>query len=192
MKLLILAILAVVWGAALIPPLLRSRSELRPNSSVNSFRRTLADMSRIPARPGQGRRADGSYAARPAAPVRALRPTPNGPSRSSAASRYGQYGPSSHADVARPLPTSGYSPGLARARANRAAMVRRRQNVLFTLVLVVVISAIGAITLGWPLFKLSLLVGLLLLAVYVWRLLAIRRDEQMRARHPYASYSDAA
>ena len=46
-KLLVLAILAVVWGAALIPPLLRSRSELRTNSSVNSFRRTLADMSQI-------------------------------------------------------------------------------------------------------------------------------------------------
>ena len=148
-------------------------------------------MSRIPSRPGQGRRTDGYYAARPAAPVRALRPTPGAPNRPSTAGRYGQHGPAAHADAARPLPTSGYSPGLARARANRAAMVRRRQNVLFTLVLLVVISAIGAITLGWPLFKLSLLIGLVLLAVYVWRLLAIRRDEQVRARQSYV-YSDAA
>ena len=55
--------------------------------------------------------------------------------------------------------------GPARARADRTAMIHHRQNVLFTLVLTVVISGIGTLTLAWPLFKLLLLAGLLLLAV---------------------------
>jgi hypothetical protein len=68
MKPLVLLILGVVWGVALIPPLLRSRSELRPNSSVASFRRTLSDMSRIPGRPGYR-----GGVANPATPVRGFR-----------------------------------------------------------------------------------------------------------------------
>ena len=82
-------------------------------------------------------------------------------------------GRASHAEVGRPLPTErllagpGPRPGRLRGRDES----RRRQNVLFTLVLTVVISGIGTLTLAWPLFKLLLLAGLLLLAVYVWRLL---------------------
>ena len=180
MKPLVLVVLAVVWGVALIPPLLRSRSELRPNSSVNSFRRTLADMSRIPVRPGHGRPMPGGYGS-PAAPVRAFQGSPSGRYVSSQAPP----------PTARPLPSYGYSPGLARARANRAAMIRRRQNVLFTLVAAVVISAIAGFTLGWPVAWMSFFVGLFLLAIYVWMLAALRRTEEMRSAHRYV-YSDAA
>jgi hypothetical protein len=176
--LVVLVILAVVWGVALIPPLLRSRSELRPNSSVNSFRRTLADLSRIPV--GHGRAGPVGYG-NPAAPVRAFQ---GSPSARYAAAR--QPAPSG-----RPLPTYGYSPGLARARANRAAMIRRRQNVLFTLVTAVVVSGIAGFALGWVPARTAFFVCLIFLAVYIWMLATLRRNEEMRSAHRYV-YSDAA
>src|SRR5688572_21427222 len=71
MKPIVLLILVLVWGVALIPPLLRSRSDLRPGSSVASFRRTLSDMSRIPGR--AERPYGGQHMANPASPVRAFR-----------------------------------------------------------------------------------------------------------------------
>ncbi len=178
MKPLVLVILAVVWGVALIPPLLRSRSELRPNSSVNSFRRTLADMSRIPVRPGHSRPMPGY--GNPVAPVRAFQGSPSM-----------RYGSSQVQAAGRPLPSYGYSPGLARVRASRAAMIRRRQNVLFTLLALVVVSGVAGFTLGAPLAWMVFFSGLFLLAVYVWLLLSLRRSEQLRAGHRYV-YPDAA
>ena len=38
---LVLLVVAAAWAAVLIPPLLRSRIENRPNSSVTDFRRQL-------------------------------------------------------------------------------------------------------------------------------------------------------
>ena len=177
MKPLVLLILAVVWGVALIPPLLRSRSELRPNSSVASFRRTLSDMSRIPGRNGRGM-------VNPATPVRAFRASPGQPSpQARGASRVG---PASY-----PMYSTGYAPGAARARANRAAMIRRRQNVLFTLVTAVVVSGIVGFALGIAVARTAFFVCLVLLSLYVWLLATLRRNEEMRSAHRYV-YSDAA
>jgi hypothetical protein len=180
MKPLVLLILAVVWGVALIPPLLRSRSELRPNSSVASFRRTLSDMSRIPGRPGS------RGVANPASPVRAFRASPGhpqapAPAHPQAVARFsaGRY------------PTYGYAPGVARARANRAAMIRRRQNVLFTLVTAVVVSGIVGFALGMAIAKTAFFVCLVLLSIYVWMLATLRRNEELRSAQRYV-YSDAA
>ena len=178
MKPLVLLILAVVWGVALIPPLLRSRSELRPNSSVASFRRTLSDMSRIPGRPGYR-----AGVSNPASPVRAFRASPGQPS----APAHG----ASRTVPAYTSYSSGYAPGAARARANRAAMIRRRQNVLFTLVTSVVISGIAGFALGLDLARTAFFVCLIFLAVYVWLLATLRRNEELRSAQRYV-YSDAA
>jgi hypothetical protein len=67
---LIVVILAVMWIAVLVPPLLRSRTDGRPSSSIAGFRRQLSTLqSSAPSR---------SYGARPATAYRptaaALRP----------------------------------------------------------------------------------------------------------------------
>lgn len=50
---LVLLVVAAAWAAVLIPPLLRSRIENRPNSSVTDFRRQLNKLqSTVPSRAG--------------------------------------------------------------------------------------------------------------------------------------------
>ena len=50
---LVLLVVAAAWAAVLIPPLLRSRIENRPNSSVTDFRRQLNRLqSTVPQRAG--------------------------------------------------------------------------------------------------------------------------------------------
>ena len=49
-KIVLLAV-AAAWAAVLIPPLLRSRVDNRPNSSVTDFRRQLSTLQRaVPTR----------------------------------------------------------------------------------------------------------------------------------------------
>lgn len=51
MEAIVLLAVAAVWGAVIVPPLLRSRSENRPNSSVTDFRRQLSTLQRaVPTR----------------------------------------------------------------------------------------------------------------------------------------------
>lgn len=42
----VLILLAIAWGAFLLPPLLRGRSSVRPGNSVSSFKRDLAVLGR--------------------------------------------------------------------------------------------------------------------------------------------------
>lgn len=42
----LLILLAIVWAIVLVPPLVRNRAELRPGSSVSSFRQDLAVIGR--------------------------------------------------------------------------------------------------------------------------------------------------
>ena len=182
MKPIVLLILVLVWGVALIPPLLRSRSDLRPGSSVASFRRTLSDMSRIPGR--AERPYGGQHMANPASPVRAFRASGGQPG---AGPRPAQKAtPGGYA-----VYSAGYTPGLARARANRAAMIRRRQNVLFTLVTAVVVTGIVGFALAVPIARTAFFVCLVFLAVYIWMLATLRRNEELRSAQRYV-YSDAA
>ena len=72
---LVLLVVAAAWAAVLIPPLLRSRIENRPNSSVTDFRRQLNKLqSTVPSR------ASGSMRgmARPLAPSPLQRPAAGG------------------------------------------------------------------------------------------------------------------
>ena len=51
MQPVVLLAVAAVWAAVIIPPLLRSRVENRPNSSVSDFRRQLSTLQRaVPTR----------------------------------------------------------------------------------------------------------------------------------------------
>ena len=51
MQPVVLLAVAAVWAAVIVPPLMRSRNENRPNSSVTDFRRQLSTLSRaVPTR----------------------------------------------------------------------------------------------------------------------------------------------
>ena len=76
-KIVLLAVLAA-WAAVLIPPLLRSRVENRPNSSVTDFRRQLSTLQRaVPTRTMVPMRSMG----RPLARVAVVASGRTGPSR---------------------------------------------------------------------------------------------------------------
>ena len=58
----VLLVVAAAWAAVLLPPLLRSRLENRPNSSVLDFRNQLSSLQRaVPGR-GVSRPFDGAFA----------------------------------------------------------------------------------------------------------------------------------
>ena len=106
---LVLLVVAAAWAAVLLPPMLRSRVENRPNSSVTDFRRQLNTLqsTATPARGtmrSMGRPLASSPLQRPAATGRpghphhrqaALHGAP--PARTRTGATRGQEGPRSHA-----------------------------------------------------------------------------------------------
>jgi hypothetical protein len=157
---LVLLVVAAAWAAVLIPPLLRSRIENRPNSSVTDFRRQLNKLqSTVPSR------ASGSMRgmARPLAPSPLQRPAAGGrPGVRSAEMRRGgtrhHGGRAAQAATLAPVreaaprrrshgDQTGGQPRPQRQQAHRQSHVarhavsstqmlrRRRSNMLFTLVI---------------------------------------------------------
>jgi len=205
---LIVVILAVAWIVVLVPPLLRSRSDGRPSTSIGSFRQQLATLSRTgPDRRGVVR------------PLNRPMGVPRGPARYPGSSRlapvsrsddgvdgYDSYGrpvygyarEDRRAYGARPTrPASspyartaplGYS-GLS-VRSGRAEVRRRRLNVLVGLLALAGVTAIGGFAVG---ISALVAVNLLLDAVlvfYVYLLVQLRRADEDRALR--ASWSQAA
>jgi hypothetical protein len=155
---LIVVILAVAWVVVLVPPLLRSRSDGRPSTSIGSFRQQLATLSRT----GPPRRGVRPAGYQPAAHFRGG--VSGYPPRLASVPRY-----------ERPMPV-GYS-----MRSGRADVRRRRLNVLVALLAVAVVTAIGGFGVG-----ISAMVGLNLLVdavlvFYVYLLVQLRRAEEERA-----------
>jgi hypothetical protein len=145
---LVLLLVAAAWAAVLIPPLLRSRIENRPNNSVSDFRDQLSSLQKaMPARSVQmrtiGRGLVGSPLERPAA---AGRPVDSRAFRGQRAHTHtsvrqgGQPGRMGHA-AATPrmhearLRSRSHGPAERREISARDAQKRRRANVLFLLVL---------------------------------------------------------
>ena len=71
---LVLLVVAAAWAAVLVPPLLRSRIENRPNSSVTDFRNQLSSLQRAMPSRGVAMRS----MARPLAPSPLSRPAATG------------------------------------------------------------------------------------------------------------------
>lgn len=180
---LVLLILAAVWAVALVPPLLRSRADHHPGSSVSSFRRQLSNLSRIPGA--------GAHVGRVGygAPARAFR-APAQPAR-----RQDPYGMRMPAAPARPMSRPGYgapSRGMYGPSA-RALARRRRQNVLNTLILATVLSGLAWIGIGLEVARAPFFLAAGLLVAYVYLLITIRRNEETRAmQQRYYAYQDAA
>jgi hypothetical protein len=133
-KIVLLAV-AAAWAAVLLPPLLRSRLENRPGSSVTDFRRQLSTLQR-------------TVPTRSMTPMRSMaRPLASSPlQRPAVTARPGQmqrshglaHDPSYTGELQRrehtPTHTMrGYRPQPARRVSHREIIRRRRTNVLFVL-----------------------------------------------------------
>lgn len=160
---LVLLVVAAAWAAVLIPPLLRSRVENRPNSSVTDFRNQLSSLQRaVPSRTSGPMRS----MSRPLAPSPLTRPAATGrPSLRSGVRTHGTPRSATHeatARVGRSAAPVRVHDGSVRVRAHgerpdarrrrpeprparrtsgrhdldaRDSVRRRRANILFVLVL---------------------------------------------------------
>jgi len=126
---LVLLVVAAAWAAVLIPPLLRSRVENRPNSSVTDFRNQLSSLQRaVPTRSGGPMRS----MARPLAPSPLTRPVATGrPSLRSGVRTHGSPRTTTHEPMPRTaraaFPVRAHdSSGRVRAHGERPDARRRR------------------------------------------------------------------
>lgn len=150
---LVLLVVAAAWAAVLVPPLLRSRIENRPNSSVSDFRNQLSSLQRaVPARGASMR-----SMARPLAPSPLSRPAatgrPGSPMRAHGASQARLSGPADRRRRPEPVRVAEVPRVRSHAehRARRPApgrdeVKRRRANVLFVLALTAASAAFLAAT----------------------------------------------
>ncbi|HEY5664262.1 MAG TPA: hypothetical protein VIS05_09520 [Ilumatobacter sp.] len=195
---LVLLVVAAAWLAVLIPPLLRSRIENRPNSSVTDFRRQLNRLQgAVPHRAsasmrGVARPLAQSPLQRPAAGGRPgvhqaqLRRAPAGRSHSSVSTADHQRGPQgrgrSHGDPTGGRPRPPQHPHrqahVARHNVSSAEQIRRRRaNVLFMLVVAAGATLFLAATTKEPALLYLFALSFLALVGYTYLLSQVRQRE---------------
>jgi hypothetical protein len=180
MSRLVLIVVAAAWAAVLLPPLLRSRMDARPGSSVSSFRRQLTSLQRSV--PGSG-----------VSPMRSMaRPLAGSPTRPG-------YGPvqrtnSTQARRGGVVAVDPYDMRTARAGQGqrRAAPARtttaakqRRQNILMGLLIATVGTGLLAFTTAASSMKYAFALSICLLIGYVYLLLQAKRSEDERSVRQY-------
>jgi hypothetical protein len=196
---LVLLVVAAAWAAVLIPPLLRSRLENRPNSSVTDFRNQLSSLQRTmpsrggmrsmarplapspltrPAAPGRpvlrsGVRTHGTPVRHPAQPSRSSRTDVSSPRLHEASAR-----PRSHADRHRGRTHRPVDPAARPQISARDSMRRRRANVLFLLVLVAGCSLFLAATTKAEAMLYAFVLTFMALCGYVYLLGQLRQRER--------------
>jgi hypothetical protein len=193
---LVLLVVAAAWAAVLLPPLLRSRLENRPNSSVLDFRNQLSSLQRaVPGRGGvrsMGRSLAPSMLARPAATGRpdprngvrvngvvSSRMSPTSPTtrptRRDARMQEATLRPRQHGGQGDPR----LAAGIANSRA--AETKRRRANVLFLLVLTSVCAGFLAATTDSKAMVYLFAVSMVALGGYVYLLVTINQQQLVPA-----------
>ena len=206
---LVLLVVAAAWAAVLIPPMLRSRVENHPNSSVTDFRRQLNTLQSTSTPPRGSLRAMG----RPLAQSPLQRPA--------AAGRPGQHlhrqasvhpGASPQQRLNRPPSQQPHRPRpsrqqlrshgdpsggqhrphrqtrMARPLDPRSDVKRRRSNVLFVLVVVTACSMFLAATTGSTALLYVFALAFLGLCGYVYLLAQLRQREQVGGESPPGQY----
>ncbi|CAB4363274.1 MAG: hypothetical protein F2681_10875 [Actinobacteria bacterium] len=182
MQPVVLLAVAAVWAAVIIPPLLRSRVENRPNSSVSDFRRQLSTLQR-------------AVPTRTMVPMRGMgRPLTQAPQQRQMS---GQVRRSPNEQQARQDMHEGSLRGTRNddsTRSHRTAHLhkvsqrevtrRRRANVVFMLVLTVGISGFLAATTHSSGLVYIFALSFISLCGYCYKLVQIRNYEMDR------SYSD--
>jgi hypothetical protein len=194
---LVLLLIAAAWAAVLIPPLLRSRIENRPNNSVSDFRDQLSSLQKaVPARSVQMRIGRGLVSSSLERPVAAGRPS-DGRTRQRT-----HDGAPRQATLRSVSPTaraaSSAAPGEPRVRTRthassvrhisaRELQKRRRANVLFVLVLATGCSLFLAATTEATAAVYGFVLAFLALAGYVYLLGQQRQrdgEERLWRREP--------
>ena len=188
MQPIVLLAVAAVWAAVIIPPLLRSRVENRPNSSVTDFRRQLSTLQRaVPTRtmvPMRGM-------ARPLAQApqqrnmahSSLHGQPGQVRRSpamSSASMTGGPKQRSHSG-AQADNTAGHRQMQLHKVSQREVLRRRRANVLFVLVLTVGITGFLAATTHANVMVYAFALSFVSLCGYCYKLVQLRNYEMDRS-----------
>ncbi len=190
---LVLLVVAAAWAAVLIPPMLRSRVENRPNSSVTDFRRQLSTLqsSSNPRLRTIGRPLAPSPLHRPAAAGRPGHPhhrqaalhgstaTRTRPAGARSADRTGQPAFRTHgAGEAPHRQTHMERPhGPTRAASASTDVRRRRSNVLFLLVITTACSLFLAATTSSTVLLYVFALAFLALCGYVYLLAQLRQRE---------------
>jgi len=177
-KIVLLAV-AAAWAAVLIPPLIRSRVENRPNSSVTDFRRQLSTLQRaVPARGMSPMRSIGRPLTQaPSARTASRQATPSGRS----ASGVGR----SHLHVAtleRPAPSRRHASRATRRPSPRDVRRRRRANVLFLLVAAFGVTLFLFATTKSDVMMYAFVLSFFSLMGYCYKLVQLRNEELDR-RH---------
>ncbi|MCU0260573.1 MAG: hypothetical protein MUE78_06105 [Ilumatobacteraceae bacterium] len=183
---LVLLVVAAAWAAVLVPPLLRSRVENRPNSSVTDFRRQLNRLqSTVPSRASASMRTAGRPLApsplqRPAAPGRPGQPARRTATHHQASLRH-HVPPHSARAAARPSHPAHRQAHVSRHAVHPAeAMRRRRANVLFVLVITSVSTLFLAATTKDTVVLYVFALSFLALCGYVYLLAQQRQDPPRR------------
>jgi hypothetical protein len=194
---LVLLVVAAAWAAVLIPPMLRSRVENHPNSSVTDFRRQLNTLqsTSTPARGtlrGMGRPLAQSPLHRPAAagrPGHAMHRQASvhpgaAPSQHATTQRAPQQSPAGQPSRSHGDPTGGQhrpprQTHMVRQTDPRHEVRRRRTNVLFILVVATACSMFLAATTGSTVLLYAFALSFLALCGYVYLLAQLRQREQV-------------
>ncbi len=183
MQPIVLLAVAAVWAAVIVPPLLRSRVENRPNSSVTDFRRQLSTLQR-------------AVPTRTMVPMRSMaRPLTQAPhQRQAMHGQPGQVRRSPAQPGSRSAMQSASLSGQQRSHANhdhtaghrqmhlhrvsqREVVRRRRANVLFVLVITVGISGFLAATTHANAMVYAFALSFVSLCGYCYKLVQIRNYE---------------
>ncbi len=192
MSKIVLLVVGAAWAAVLLPPLLRSRVENRPNSSVVDFRRRLSTLQRtVPSRGMTPMRS----MARPLVPSSTVRTGPrvHGGATPLAAPRLTDvnrqaaptplHGHRQHrAEAVRPTRTAASPsrrPVPAREVSARERMRQRRVNVLFLLVAVTAGTAFLALTTRNSAMVYASVLAAISLSGFCYKLVQIRRQGEL-------------
>jgi len=197
---IVLLAVAAAWAAVLLPPLLRSRSENRPGSSVSDFNRQLSSLQRsVPTRGmapmrSMSRPLTQSPFARPAAPGRPgqLHRSASSPAHHREHMTTASLNRRSHGEPAgRTHHDQPYREHrqvqVHRTSAARMEVRRRRTNVVLMLAMVTVGSFFLLATTHSTAMMYVFVLSFLSMCAYCYRLVQIRQLEQ----HQQNSHSDS-
>jgi hypothetical protein len=195
---LVLLVVAAAWAAVLIPPMLRSRVDNRPNSSVTDFRRQLNTLQSTstprmrtigrplapsplqrPAAAGRPGHAHHRQAALHATTTRTRTdgPRPAGPRRGASQATFRTHGGSEPAHRQTHMDRPHHDARPTRAAVPRSDVRRRRSNVLFLLVVTTACTLFLAATTSSTVLLYVFALAFLALCGYVYLLAQLRQRE---------------
>jgi hypothetical protein len=176
MEAIVLVAVVAVWAAVIVPPLMRSRSENRPNSSVHDFRRQLSTLQR-------------AVPTRTMVPMRGMaRPLTQAPqaTRSHGQVRrvHGQPGERMHGATLERTPAAAHPRQTQLHRVSQRELVRRRRaNVLFMLVVAVGITGFLAATTHASAMVYGFAISFIATCAYCYKLAQLRAYELNQRHH---------